>query len=372
MNLQENKLAMPITTRGRDLYLDGIRGVAALSVALFHFFRSFDNPFISYENSINHTLISAIWNGHFAVALFFVLSGYIFFKKFYLSSFKKGAIAFAKRFLRLSIPIMCVCFAAYLTHKHNFFYNAEAAALSNSDWLAHWYKFQPDIKLAIIESIWTDFVSFDPTYTYNSNLWTISYELFAVIVVIFFAVGCKLTSFNYRVVALLALLTLSYNTHYFEFILGATLALTLSKQVSLSFFTALALLVLSLSMASLALPQSFVPFSSNIFYPISAFLLLASATMNKTIANVFSNKIFIKLGDISFGLYLIHFVTLNSIASFTFIKTGSLSITFALYITSTLFISFLFTYLVDHPWMSLLDKLFRKSNAGLTFPLSRR
>lgn len=366
MNPQKKDLTTSVAPGGRNLHLDGIRGIAALSVALFHFFRSFDNQFISYEKPINHSLLSSMWNGHFAVALFFVLSGYIFFKKFYLSSFKKGLNASVKRFLRLSIPIMCVCFFAYLIHRFGLFYNAEASVATQSDWLARWYKFQPDLKLAIIESIWTDFVSFDPTLTYNSNLWTISYELFAVIIVIAFAIGCKFINFYAQVFFLAVLLFFSYNTHYFEFMLGAALGLLTSKHRSLPLLVSIAFLILALSMAALALPPTLMPFSINATYPIAAFLLLASVSMNNFIAKIFSNPVFIKLGDISFGLYLIHFLTINSIASFIFLKTGSLSITFFLYISSTLILSYLFASFVDHPWTHLLDRLFRKQSSNFS------
>ena len=105
----------------RNTQLDGIRGIAALSVALFHFFRAFDNSFISGEKYINHSFISTFWNGHFAVALFFVLSGYIFFQKFYKSNLRNGLKACIKRFLRLSMPIFIVCLIAFLFHFFNFF-----------------------------------------------------------------------------------------------------------------------------------------------------------------------------------------------------------------------------------------------------------
>ncbi|EFB7179141.1 TPA: acyltransferase family protein [Escherichia coli] len=347
----------------RNTQLDGIRGIAALSVALFHFFRAFDNSFISGEKYINHSFISTFWNGHFAVALFFVLSGYIFFQKFYKSNLRNGLKACIKRFLRLSMPIFIVCLIAFLFHFFNLFTNTAAASLSGSDWLGKWYQFSPSLTLAIKESFWTDFISFNPSLTYNSNLWTISYELFAVILVIFLAVFCKTINKKAQALLLITAAIACFNTHFFEFILGALLALLLrTKKINTSLPIAVITLIFSLVMASLYLPSQFATLSSNLFYPISAMLLIFTANTNMKIASVFSNKFFLKLGELSFGLYLTHFIVVNSLASTTFIYTKSIPLTLISYITCTIIFSVIFTHLVDSPWTRFLESFFREKN----------
>lgn len=345
----------------RNLQLDGIRGIAALSVALFHFFRAFDNSFISGARYINHSFISAFWNGHFAVALFFVLSGYIFFQKFYKSTLRKGLKACIKRFLRLSMPIFIVCLIAFLFHFFNLFTNTAAASLSGSDWLGKWYQFSPNLKLVITESFWTDFISFNPSFTYNSNLWTISYELFAVVIVIFLAVFCKTINQKYQSLLLMIAAIICFNTHFFEFILGALLALFLRiKPISTPLPIAVIALLFSLTMASLYLPNQFTMLSSNLFYPISAMLLIFITNTNMNVASVFSNKLFLKLGELSFGLYLTHFIVVNSIASSMFIYTSSILLALISYISCTMILSIIFTHLVDNPWTRFLESYFRE------------
>jgi len=359
------------TKKNRTLHLDGIRGVAALSVALFHFFRSFDNSLISGNHFINQTFISALWNGHFAVSLFFVLSGYLFFDKFKSESFFNGAKASAKRFLRLSIPILSICLLAYVVHKTGFFGNQAAAKLSGSDWLARWYVFEPSLSLAIFESLWFDYVSFNPNRTYNSNLWTISYELFAVIGVIFIAIITKNINNFIRIAILICLAAASYGTHYFEFIIGAVLAIVVSeRKSSTSLRASIIILVFALSLSALFLPNAISGFASDFFYPVGAALLIISVSTNRALRLAFSNSFFLKLGEISFGLYLTHFLTLNSVASSVYIATESVPITFICYAASTIALSICFTYIVDEPWTNTLNLLFRKKKQAMNQDLN--
>ncbi|MFI8393987.1 acyltransferase family protein [Pseudomonas sp. NPDC078863] len=345
----------------RTLHLDGIRGVAALSVALFHFCRSFDNSLISGNNVINQSFLSAIWNGHFAVALFFVLSGFLFFDKFRSETFISGAKASVKRFLRLSIPIFTVCLTAYAIHKMGLFSNQRAASISASDWLARWYTFDPSFALALFESVWIDFVAFDPSYTYNSNLWTISYELFAVVGVIFLAITSKKMRFAYRMIMILLVSAICYGTHYYEFFIGAALALAFSrKEINLPSLISIPAVIAALSISPLFLPAYLSGLASDLFYPVGAVLLIAAVSSNGALRRAFSNKIFLKLGELSFGLYLTHFITINSIASSVYIATQSVLLTFICYIISTLAMSYGFNHLVDQPWTKLLNHLFRK------------
>lgn len=157
----------------RSAHLDGLRGIAAVAVALLHFFRSFDNSQLSSAKVLNYTPLSAFWNGHFAVAIFFVMSGFLFFRKFHGAGVVPCVRGAVKRYFRLSIPILALSLVAFALHLGGLMPNAEAAATSGSDWLAKWYRFPPDILLAIGEPLYSAYVHFDATYSYNTNLWTI-------------------------------------------------------------------------------------------------------------------------------------------------------------------------------------------------------
>lgn len=350
----------------RSMHLDGIRGIAALTVALFHFIRSFDNSLISSTELVNHTFISALWNGHFAVALFFVLSGFLFFEKFYCATFSAAITASVKRYFRLCIPIFFICLAAYAIHKANLYHNKEASIASGSDWLNRWYAFEPSIFLAIKESLWSDFVSFDATQTYNSNLWTISYELFAVFLTITISLICKYINLRTQIFTLLAAAVLTFGTHYLEFILGAILALAcLKSRVTLSLPASTTIALLALSGAAIILPQKAVSLAMDLAYPLAAVFFIGAVNSNNTLRRVLSNRFFLKLGEISFGLYLTHFLVLNSIASSTFIQTNSIGLTFITYALVTTATSLIFTYAIDKPWITFLNNVFSRKKLSV-------
>lgn len=64
----------PLPSRRRLLQLDGLRGLAALSVVLFHYTTRFDSTFKHSE-----TLAISFPYGHLGVQLFFVISGFVIF-----------------------------------------------------------------------------------------------------------------------------------------------------------------------------------------------------------------------------------------------------------------------------------------------------
>ncbi len=86
--------------KGKLLKLEGLRGFAAIYVALGHTFaRSF---------RIGNVDLSVVLRfGQEAVILFFLLSGFVIYYAFEKSSDKSFGLYFTKRFLRIYIPLTC-------------------------------------------------------------------------------------------------------------------------------------------------------------------------------------------------------------------------------------------------------------------------
>lgn len=350
--------------RHRDTHLDGIRGIAAVAVALLHFCRAFQNNALAAENIANKTLLSALWNGYFAVAVFFALSGYLFFDKFYCKPLKNVLIAGAKRYFRLAVPILAICIAAYLIHRSGLFYNSQAASFNGSDWLARWYNFDPSVTIAINEALWKDFLYIPGLITYNSNLWTISYELTSVLIVMAVAYLCKYLNTIAQYLLLTACLIASYKSHTFEFFLGALAALIILKTKPLtSSYIAVPAFLAALSLGCISFIPKYTALAVNLLYPFGAALLLLSASSCAWLKRKLSNTLFLRLGQHSFGIYLTHFLTINSLAAFSSLHRLSVATTFCVFALSTAIASILFTRFVDEPWTLMLNRQFKRLEA---------
>ena len=102
---------------GKRLYhLEGIRGLAAVSVLFAHFLQIF-LPHVFYadpteghgvwERELATSPLNILVNGNFAVCLFFVLSGYVLSRNFLSNGSLGGLRRLAlKRYPRLMLPVL--------------------------------------------------------------------------------------------------------------------------------------------------------------------------------------------------------------------------------------------------------------------------
>ena len=71
--------------------LDGLRGIAALTVVLYHYLSAFLPALTPDETANPHWLsdtpLAVIFNGPFAVVVFFVLSGFVISKSAHLREY---------------------------------------------------------------------------------------------------------------------------------------------------------------------------------------------------------------------------------------------------------------------------------------------
>jgi peptidoglycan/LPS O-acetylase OafA/YrhL len=115
---------------GKVLYLEGLRGLAAMQVVLLHFVTGF------MPDAAEHAWppLRVLFDGHTAVYVFFLISGSVLTPSFARPGGFVGK--FAKRVVRLGIPVAAA--AAIATALLALFPDAhrEAAALTGSAWLA--------------------------------------------------------------------------------------------------------------------------------------------------------------------------------------------------------------------------------------------
>jgi len=129
--------------------LDGLRGVAAILVALCHFITAFQpamldgNPAGAHfagAVSISQTPLIFFYNPDLCISIFFILSGFVLAS----SAVESGAplhALIARRWVRLALPICGAFFFAWAVPACGLNFSQEAAAVSGSGWLAQQYAY---------------------------------------------------------------------------------------------------------------------------------------------------------------------------------------------------------------------------------------
>lgn len=225
----------PENSSRRQSAPDLLRGLAALVVVVHHFLLIFYPALFTtlakhkhtesnIESQLSYSVFSFLWNGHFAVTIFFVLSGYVlsagYFSRNDLSLPTRSTL---QRYLRLILPVAVSILLAWLLLRMNAFSNISVAQIytKNEFWFENLWRIHPDILAALKEAfIQTPF--FGGTLEYNPVLWTINLELFGSLLVFAFLALCgKLRN---RFVIYILLCVLLYKSHLIAFVIGTAIA----------------------------------------------------------------------------------------------------------------------------------------------------
>lgn len=371
-------------------YLDGLRGLAAFSVYLFHFVAAF-LPFIYFKDiSLIHfnveklvvgTPLYYLIDGGVMVSIFFVLSGFVLAKV--SNNFKdiEDLIPLLlKRYLRLGIPVLVLTLLIFLLFSNGYFHNLEASIITLSKgWLGAFYSFIPALDSALFQG--TVGALFLNQSSYNPVLWTIYFELLGSILVISFVVLLKKFRFL-KVLILIVISLLLWGSPLLGFILG--MLLYEYKYIylrSISKLTKTIVLLVTIIVWDFTIDgkvtQFFagkLNFHSNpeniqfFVYSLIASGIIMFVLYSDLIQKLLSRKLFQFLGKISYSFYLLHILIIVSFGSRIFVYLYSyfkgnyayaLTITFILSTILLLLTSFVFTKLIDEKGQILSKKLFQ-------------
>ena len=212
--------------------LEGIRGLAAIVVVLHHFAFAFFPLLIlgsgavqhmRFEDNIHGTPLALLFSGTFAVAIFFVLSGFVltigFFQTKKDSIIKKLA---AKRYLRLMLPALAITMVCCVLMKLGFpQYIAKAANITGSSWLlGEGWNFTPHFLGALYSG--TVGIFLEGKSGYDNVLWTMATEFIGSFIV--FAFVLLFGKSKYRWISYVMAMILTFNTWFLPFIFGMALA----------------------------------------------------------------------------------------------------------------------------------------------------
>lgn len=333
----------------RFLELEGIRGIAAIVVVLYHFLLAFylfsffgpKSPGLTqhmrFEDNLYGSPFSGFISGTFAVAIFFVLSGFVlsigYFQTGKMSIVKRLA---SKRYLRLMLPALASLLLCYFLIRIGASHIKEASAITNSTWLASNWNFVPHLSEVLRDGFLTIFTQ-DPIHSYNNVLWTMSYEFAGSFLVFLFLALFAKTPNRWVLYAILSVVT--FNTWFFAFVIGMVFADMYSrgylKQKTRSLFFALPLLLTGIYLGGYPFGNDLsgtayffygqLPFSGLNYQIISltlgAAIIVSVVLATSQVANILRKKYISKLGKYTFSLYLVHIPILYTFSSAVFVAS---------------------------------------------------
>jgi peptidoglycan/LPS O-acetylase OafA/YrhL len=326
--------------------LEGLRGLAAIVVVIYHFSIAFYlvmffGPGVSapvqhmrLEDNLYASPIAGLMSGTFAVAVFFVLSGFVlsigFFQTGKIEIVKKLA---AKRYVRLMLPALASILICYTLIKLGLSHTQEAAAVTRSSWLAISWNFVPHLFTAIQNGIFGIFVT--GSNIYNNVLWTMTSEFSGSFLV--FGTLLMFARSRYRWLVYAALLAITFNTWLLGFVIGMVFADLYSRgiivQKDRNFMTAGVLLLLGLYLGGYPFGTDLgttayaifgkLPFQGVNYQPmcttLGASLLVFVVLWTAQFASVLRKKRISVIGKYTFSLYLVHLPILYTFTAGIFV-----------------------------------------------------
>jgi peptidoglycan/LPS O-acetylase OafA/YrhL len=354
MNLRRERRVMirhQIDGHQKDISLEAIRGCAAVIVVLYHccvgFLPQHTGLFPQYAAlSWQGYPLFFVINGVGAVSLFFVLSGYVLTRRYFMLGdvrlLLRGAV---KRWPRLMGPVLVTVLISYGLFGAGLYAFQEAGRASGSPWLVRFANvlespFHIYLWGALTQGSFLTFFRGDISdYTYDSSLWTMHPELMGSFIVFGMApivlaarnVSARVTCFVIGCVALLAHLSIPYLV---AFPVGVALAALLPRHKVISKGSAFSMLFLALyllgySGRGIGAYAIFKPFDSYEKYHIypaiaGAAILICLVETFPLLHTLFSGTISRWLGEFSFPIYLIHVLIISSLGSVVYLRYGTL------------------------------------------------
>ncbi len=300
-------------------------------VFLCHFVYAFYYGMYQYQEAACHlpgnldivigkSPLNLLFNGNTAVRLFFVLSGYLLCRNFFLSgdtsTLKRSAL---RRYSRLMPPVLAVNLLIFFLMAAGLYQNGAAAALAGSEeWFAGFNAFAPSFPGMLWESLIGCFLF--GSNDYLGVLWTMRVLFLGAFLDYVLAGLIGKQRWRWAVYAMIALLLL--RTDFLSIFLGYVLcdfmhtdgrlkdALCGSRVLN-GILLAAGLYFMSYPSAGFGYEGTIwgiLPFVFVNYYHILGVLLFVFAVLNlKPVQRFFSLGIFRFLGRLSYSLYLIHF-----------------------------------------------------------------
>lgn len=347
---------------------ESLRGIACIAVVFshtlgvffpqFHSFYKSDLPEFRFIELIYDSPLSFFYSGTGAVFVFFVLSGYVLTLSFMKSTDpdRKFKECLVKRYPRLAIPALVSCILMW------FVFNVDVNLIYVSEWFRGIKPDDLNFIAAINSGLFGAFIFGDKTY--NPVLWTMQIELFGSFLIyflcyinskkiVFYSVlfFCLIISFIVSPLVFLGILAflIGYFFYHFNFHLN-------------SFFGWL-LLLAGLYFCGAHLNSESYKFLNKLLFNKTYFILnflggvliVFSILKCESIQNLLDRKFLVKLGALSFSIYLIHLSVLYIIGVPIFNLVYEVSSDFLFASSISIIVSLVFIYFFSVIYSRYID-----------------
>lgn len=382
----------------RFLNLEGLRGLAALMVVIYHIIIIFypnmiygtADPFsavqhMKFEDNLYGNVFAGLYSGIFSVAIFFVLSGFVLSIGFFKAKDSEvvRSIAF-KRYARLMLPALASVLLAFGIMATGLSSHRQTTVnIVGGGSAAYQWNFEPSLFEAIRQGTWSIFVTGDDSY--NRVLWTMQYEFFGSFMIFAILMIFGKLKRRQRNVLYVFLLVASLGSWYIGFFIGIALADNYKKLLALVWAmrsSTRRLMVISLVGGGIFLGGYPIVVSSASVYhflklgsitdianvsnylSIGAGMLVLGVLISKSITRVLSHPWLSTLGKYTYSLYLTHILVILSLTTFIFVQATkhfgyNKSVALAVLVTLPVLVlvTRLFYKYVDEPSLLLSRKL---------------
>jgi peptidoglycan/LPS O-acetylase OafA/YrhL len=361
----------------RIIALDGLRGLAAFIVVVFHFLCLLVPTAVTGmspepELRLVDTPLSILWDGRFAVSVFFVLSGFVMAA----AAERRHSMLITNtltRYLRLAVPVTASVVLAWILL--SLFPTATLELQETVDNPSRWkqYTYQgyiPSLLRAGYDGLVGTFVT--GRSSFNNVLWAIRIEFIgsiALFALYWFSAGR--TRIIILCVAGLAILGVAQiRPAYLAFVLGALLheAYARDRIHALGRIAPPVALAVGILLGG-AGPDAFERWGMEGLMPwrlkgaipvVAAALIIYAVITMSAAARFFSARILGWLGRISFGLYLVHVPLLYTLVAYAYVELEwGMAVLVPVYFSLTLLLAHVFTVIVDEPTLRQLNRFRR-------------
>lgn len=309
-------------------YIDGYKGLLCLMILIGHFWNIY--RLTSGASPLDHRVFDDFneWGSKWALVAtfwlyaFMAISGYLLsFSK--IKSTPDLVTKSVSRFLRLFIPILGACLIIFGLSKTVGFYAADTKEFFKNTWYQKYYK-QPFVFRDVFEQSWR--AMFRGSCSFNAPFWVIKDMLLSSVLIYV----CKLVDHTYQkkthwlpLLLLLCFLLLDNQVAtacFAGFLIGYyDEQLRVLTEKYLRFVAVCAVIYFAYTWLTKAKVCPAVIDKVTGYTLIHCFLLI---TLNRfsVLQKVFSAKIFLWIGKISFGIYAFHWPVICSVGSWVLIR----------------------------------------------------